>query len=342
MASTPDQQVKLEDLARYAGVSVSTVSRALTSHPAVNAETRDRIAALALEHGYTPAPRRARTAPSPDSLTGISVVLAPALQAVPRPFDPFSLALIGGIGAAMRERGLPLTISPAVPDDRASLSRMLEADRSEGLIMFGQRELHTALNELARTSRPFVVWGADAPDQLYCSVGSDNLRGGQRATSHLLRLGRLRPAFIGTVSTIELQQRRQGYVTAMEEAGLDIDPMMMRECALDPGAAMEVVDDMLDRGVTMDSIVAASDLVALGAIRALARRGMRVPEDVAVVGYDDIEIAEHAHPSLTTIRQDTGKAGRLLVGKLMSMLEGNRPGSERLPTELIVRESCGA
>jgi DNA-binding LacI/PurR family transcriptional regulator len=337
--------IKLEDLARHAGVSVSTVSRALTAHPAVNTETRDRIVALAAEHGYEATPRRARSSAlgsASGATLSFSIVLAPSAHAVPRAFDPFSLSLIGGIGAAMRERGLPLTISPYVPDSKAALTRFLEENQSDGLIMLGQRELHGALNDLAKTSRPFVVWGAETEDQLYCSVGSDNLRGGQRATSHLLRLGRRRPAFIGSSSTIELQQRRLGYETAMREAGLAVDPAMIRESALDPGAAMEVVDDMLDRGVDVDSIVAASDLVALGAIRSLARRGLGVPDDVAVVGYDDIEIAEHAHPSLTTIRQDTAKAGRLLVGKLITLLEGRRPTSERLATELIVRESCGA
>lgn len=342
MDSGTDRTVKLEDLARHAGVSVSTVSRALAAHPAVNAETRDRIVALADEYGYEAAPRRARATAPGGAVAGVSVVLAPAAKAVTRSFDPFSLSLIGGIGAAMRERGLPLTISPHVPHDRQSLTRFLEEDRSEGLIMLGQSDLHDALNDLAKTSRAFVVWGAETPDQRYCAVGSDNLRGGQRAAAHLIRLGRRRPAFIGSIDTIELGQRRQGYVTALTEAGLAIEPARMRECALDPGAAMEAVDDMLDRGVAIDSIVAGSDLAALGAIRALARRGLRVPDDVAVVGYDDIEIAEHAHPSLTTIRQDTGKAGRLLVGKLTTMLEGNRPAGERLSTDLIVRESCGA
>jgi DNA-binding LacI/PurR family transcriptional regulator len=109
-----------------------------------------------------------------------------------------------------------------------------------------------------------------------------------------------------------------------------------------PDGAMEVVDSMLDQGIGFDAMVCVSDLVALGAMRALMRRGLSVPSDVAVVGYDDIELAAHMHPALTTVRQDTTKAGRLLVTKLLSMMEGGQATSEVLPTDLVVRETCGA
>lgn len=342
MDDTPEKTVKLEDLARQAGVSVSTVSRALSGSPAVNSETRRRIRALAESANYDAPVRRSRAASTKAEDRPVTVVMAPTLSGAPQVIDPFSLGLLGGISVAMRERGLDFAVSHVVPFDQSSLVEFVEQNQSEGLIFLGQSQLHATLNRLARDNRRFVVWGAATQDQAYCSVGSDNLRGGQLATSHLIRLGRRRIAFIGDIDTIELRQRLEGYETALREAGLEPDPRLHRLSRLTPDAAMEAIDDLLDQGVEFDAIVAAADLVAVGAMRALHRRGVSVPGDVAVVGYDDIEIAAHTHPALTTIRQDTAKAGRLLVAKVMRMLAGQQAASERLMTELIVRESCGA
>ncbi len=331
---------RLQDIARQAGVSVSTVSRALSGSSAVNAETRRRIRELADAAQYDAPPRRARQTTG-GNRPSVMVVMPPA-HAGGQSVDPFSLGLVGGISLAMRERGLDLTIGHATPVDQRGLADLLDGSQADGMIFLGQSQLHEALNRLFRDGRRFVVWGAVAPDQDYCSVGSDNVRGGYRAAHHLARLGRKRIAFLGDTHTIELSQRHDGYVNALREAGLTPDPSLHRRCRLVPDAAVEAVDDLLDQGVAFDAIVAVSDLVAIGAIRALNRRGLSVSHDVAVVGYDDIEIAAHAHPALTTIRQDTAKAGRLLVAKLLRLLAGDQAMSERLSTDLIVRESCGA
>ncbi|KPF87404.1 hypothetical protein IP70_04390 [alpha proteobacterium AAP38] len=331
---------RLQDIARQAGVSVSTVSRALSGSSAVNAETRRRIRELAEAAQYDAPPRRARQTTGGDR-PSVMVVMPPA-HAGGQSVDPFSLGLVGGISLAMRERGLDLTIGHATPVDQRGLADLLDSSQADGMIFLGQSQLHEALNRLFRDGRRFVVWGATAPDQDYCSVGSDNVRGGHRAALHLARLGRKRIAFLGETLTIELSQRHQGYVNALQEVGLAPDPSLHRRCRLVPDAAVEAVDDLLDQGVAFDAIVAVSDLVAIGAVRALNRRGLSVPHDVAIVGYDDIEIAAHAHPALTTIRQDTAKAGRLLVAKLLRLLAGDQAMSERLSTDLIVRESCGA
>lgn len=340
MGSVPERGSRLQDIARQAGVSVSTVSRALSGSSAVNAETRRRIRELAEVAQYDAPPRRARQTTGGDR-PSMMVVMPPA-HGGGQSVDPFSLGLVGGISLAMRERRLDLTISHATPVDQRALADLLDSSQVNGMIFLGQSQLHQALNRLFRDGRRFVVWGAVSPDQDYCSVGSDNVRGGYRAALHLARLGRKRIAFLGDTHTIELSQRHQGYVNALREAGLTPDPSLHRCCRLVPDAAVEAVDDLLDQGQSIDAIVAASDLVAIGAIRALNRRGLSVPNDVAVVGYDDIEIAAHAHPALTTIRQDTAKAGRLLVAKLLRLLAGDQAMSERLSTDLIVRESCGA
>lgn len=331
---------RLQDIARQAGVSVSTVSRALSGSTAVNADTRRRIRELADAARYDAPPRRPRQTAKGEQ-PSIMVVMPPAHDGG-QPVDPFSLGLVGGISIAMRERGLDLTLGHAAPTDQRGLAQLLDQNQADGLVFLGQSQLHDGLNRLARDGRRFVVWGAVTPGQDYCCVGSDNVRGGHRATHHLARLGRVRIAFLGDTHTQELAQRYQGYLTALQETGLPADPHLHRRCRLVPDAAAEAVNDLLDQGVAFDAIVAVSDLVAIGAIRALNRRGLSVPGDVAVVGYDDIDIAAHMHPALTTIRQDTAKAGRLLVAKLLRLLAGDGASSERLSTDLIVRESCGA
>lgn len=340
-ASGKAKNIRLDDLADSAGVSVSTVSRALSGSAAVNPETRARIRALAEEAGYSAPARRSRglaQRPQPS----VMILLPPPQGHEASQIDPFTLSLLGGIFAEMRRRHLDLCVSHWVPQDQHSLTGFLDLNHCEGLIFLGQSQLHPLLNKLAREGRRFVVWGAMVPDQAYCSIGSDNYGGGLRATNHLIRLGRRRIAFIGQSEVIELAQRHKGYQDALSAAKLEIDPALFRPCSLTPEAAAEAINDLVDHAIPFDALVCGSDLAAVGALRALARRGISIPGDVSVVGYDNIDIAAHTHPALTTIQQDTHKAGRLLVSKLMRILAGDQPSSERLTTNLIVRESCGA
>ena len=203
----------------------------------------------------------------------------------------------------------------------------------------GQSTLHKELNELADTNARFVVWGAHMPGQKYRSIGSDNLLGGRRATLHLARLGRRQILFIGG-SDPEAQQRRRGYTEALAESGIEPDPKLVTQVEFELESADAAVARLLRKGVAFDGVVAASDLIALGAIRALRRVGLSVPGDVSVVGYDDMLLSRLSTPALSTIRQDTFRAGQLLVASILEPGAEETPGY--LPTELIVRESCGA
>lgn len=340
--SAAKKLVKLEDIATRAGVSISTVSRALSGGAKVNAETRKLIMELADSVQYhPPTRRRVRTTPRPGA-TRLKVVMAPARELPDEPINPFSLGLLGGIAKAMRERALDFSVSHALPTDARSFRDLLDAGDSEALIVLAQKQLHPTLNQFAGQGHAFVVWGAELEDQAYCCIGSDNFRGGMRATDHLVRLGRRRIAFLGSLHTMELAQRHEGYLAALERAGLPALPNLHLKSSLHPDMAAEAVNALLERRRPLDAIVAASDTLAVGAMRSLVRHGLTVPDDVAVVGYDDIEVAAHTRPALSTIRQDPLKAGRLLVSKALGALDGHVPASERLPVELIVRESCGA
>jgi DNA-binding LacI/PurR family transcriptional regulator len=217
----------------------------------------------------------------------------------------------------------------------------MTTSRADGVIFLGQSSLHHALNRLASSDARFAVWGAQLPDQAYCSVGSDNLAGGKRATLHLGRLGRRRIVFLGDTEAPEVTQRVRGYLDGLEQAGLVSGPELMVPAHFTVESAEASVDALLARGVEFDGIVAASDLIALGAVRALLHAGLDVPRDVSVVGYDDVPFARYSRPALTTIKQDTVRAGRLLVSKLLDAGDTGDMRSERLPTDLIVRETCG-
>ncbi len=337
---SPRLKTRLADLARLAGVSITTVSRALNDSAAVNAQTKQQIWKLAREHSY---PFRGYMPSGPTAAAATLAIVIPRPQGRGAQLsDPFVLELIAGVGEAARGRGCDFIVSHVTPNGADELLALMETNRSSGVIFLGQSSLHAAFNRLAATQSRFAVWGADLPKQAYCSIGSDNPLGARRATLHLARLGRRRIVFLGDIEAPESMQRRQGYLAALAQANLPADPRLTVPAHFGIEAAAASVDTLISRRIKFDGIVAASDLIALGAIRALLRAGMSVPEDVSVVGYDDISFARYSRPALTTVRQDTALAGRLLVSKLLNSPASGEHKSERLPTDLIVRESCGA
>jgi DNA-binding LacI/PurR family transcriptional regulator len=336
MPGNSNSKTTLDDLAKLAGVSISTVSRALNDQPLISTRTKQRIWALAREHDY---PFRQSMPAAPIGAEGSIVVVTPNMHGRALPLShPFFLELLANIGEAARDRGCDFTVSHVAPATLEDLVTTTTTSRANGVIFLGQSMLHEEFNQLAETGARFVLWGAHIPGQKYRSIGSDNLLGGRRATLHLARLGRRRILFIGG-SDPEAQQRRRGYVEALEEAGLEAGPNLICQVEFELESAETEVSRLLRGGLKFDGIVAASDLIALGAIRALRRTGFDVPGDVSVVGYDDMLLSRLSTPALSTIRQDTLRAGKLLVSSILDSATAGLPTF--LPTELIVRESCG-
>ena len=191
---------------------------------------------------------------------------------------------------------------------------------------------------------PFVRWGAVLPGQPGLSVGCDNVGGGRHAGAHLASIGRRRIAFLGDASSHypEFLERYEGCDAALREVGSAMDRALQVDALSSEEAGEAAARELLARGLPFDAVFAASDLIAIGAMRALVEHGLRVPEDVAVVGFDDIPAARIATPALTTVNQDTMRAGELLVAKLVALVEGEPAESERLPTSLTVRRSTVA
>ena len=332
-------RTRLEDIASLAGVSIATASRALNDSPAVARHTKLAIWRLAREHEY---PFKSHMPAGPIGAEATIVVVAPHHGARGGLHNSFLLEILAGVADAARERECDVLVSYVAPTTLSDLQTLMSTNRADGVIFLGQSSLHAEFNRLAEREARFVVWGAELPNQRYCSIGSDNMAGGKRATSHLARLGRKRIVFLGDVDTPEPGQRQRGYMEALQVAGLPVDSELLVPSHFEIEAAEAAIDMLIDRGVPFDGVVAASDQLALGAMRALHLAGRRVPQDVSVVGYDDIPFARFSSPALSTIAQDVGKAGRLLVNKLLTARRGSEIRSERLPTDLIVRESCGA
>jgi DNA-binding LacI/PurR family transcriptional regulator len=329
--------VTLEKLAKLAKVSVSTVSRALNDHPSISPSTKKQLWALARKHGYE---FRRHMPASPIGAEGAITVVTPRVRGRPLPLShPFFLELLASIGEAARDRGCDFTVSHLTPANYEDLVHATTTGRANGVIFLGQGALHDEFNRLAETDSRFVVWGAQIPGQKYCTIGTDNMLGGKRATQHLLKLGRKRILFLGG-SDPEATQRYRGYTEALQEAGLKIDDALIGRVEFEAESAESAVDLLLQRKTPFDGIVAASDLIALGGIRALHRAGLVVPRDVSVVGYDNNLLSRLSTPTLSTVQQDIPKAGRMLVSKLLEWTGDARP--EMLSTELIIRESCGA
>jgi len=333
-------RIKMDDLAHLAGVSKSTISRALSDNASVSVKTRDKIKELAKAHNYR-LNVSARNFFLKETLT-IAVLMPMTNSSDWRVLDPFFLELLGNIADALNEAGHELLLAKTSSQSVNWIEDYTKLQRCDGMILIGQGSEHDKINHLSETFDAFVVWGAKLPGQKYCSVGSDNLSGGKMATEHLLSLGRKKLVFLGDKNLPEVNLRHKGYLDALKKTGIEPDDRLEVNTPFESEAAFAATLALIDKGTHFDGIVAASDVLAMSAIRALRRRGLDVPEDVSVIGYDDIMLSSFYNPALTTVRQNCAEGGHQMVKNLLRILDGEDPKSVLLPTKLVVRSSCGA
>jgi DNA-binding LacI/PurR family transcriptional regulator len=330
-------KIQMLDLARLAGVSGSTVSRALNGSPLISSETKIRIAELARTLNYS-VNQSAKNLRSGENKT-IAVIIPYDQSSRQGITDPFFLGMLGSLADALTEQGYDLLLSRVDSDHLDELGALYDTGRAMGVIVIGQWGHHDQLNALASRQIPIVVWGAQLARQLYCSVGSDNVAGGRLATEHLLSVGRQRILFMGNIDMPEANARYQGYCEALLSRGLDIDPTLFLATPFTAQAAQTSMRHFLSTHVQFDAIVAASDVIAINAMGVLAEHGISVPGNVSVVGYDDIDLASHSFPPLTTVRQSLNTAGTVMLDALREMIDNTHADSKLLPTELVLRGS---
>ena len=336
MGSVPSSVRSISDLALIAGVSVSTVSRALTGKGTLNQATRDRIRAIASEHGF-----RLNVAAQNLRLgrTGaIGVLLPLGNQRGQALSDPFFSTMLGHIAEALTERGYDLLLSRVVPERDMWLDDFIRSGRTDGIIMIGQSDQHAVLNRAAGHHRAIVVWGAHDPGNAYTTVGSDNHAGGVLAARHLLQRGCRRLAYFGHGDTPEFAARRAGFLSALPE-DIRRDTTVVA-CSVAPEASHIAAHDYFAAGHRPDGVFAASDVGAISVIGAAGEFDIVTPHDMAVIGFDDILLARLCHPPLTTIRQDVEGGACMLVDLLLRRMEGADTQSIQFTPQLIVRETA--
>lgn len=327
----------MSDIAKLAGVSTATVSRALNGSEAIRPETRERIMALAQAHQYTVHAGAKNLRSGENRTLGLVIPYRASLRM--QVTDPFFLSMLGHLADAMTEAQYDLLLSRVNADHLDECAALYDSGRVAGMVVVGQWDHHDQLNALAKRHVPVVVWGAHLPDQLYCSVGSDNARGGFEATEHLIQQGRKRIAFMGDYASGEAKFRYDGYCKALQKYGIAVDPSRVIPSPFTPLEAQQAMHRFCDQHQPIDALFAASDLIAINAMGVLNARGFKVPEDVAVVGYDDVDAARHSFPPLSTIHQPLDIAARALLQSLQEVMQGRQPASRQLSSPLVIRAS---
>lgn len=325
----------MADIARMAGVSSSTVSRALSGSALIPEATRERILELARSLNYQVNVGAANLRKRSVQTVGV-VVLGDSMQAIS---DPFILNLFGSVADALDEQGYSVLLTRLNNSRQAQMQALVTSGQVAGLVVIGQLTWHEHLNRLFHAGLAFSVWGAALPDAAYPVVGGDNEQGGYLAASHLLLRGCKKIAFLGDIDHPEAGLRYAGYLRAHREAGITPDARLRQSVLFGEPMLLNVVQDWLSQDLAFDGVFATSDVAAITLISALNARGIDVPRDVKVVGYDDIDMAGHVFPSLTSIRQPTKLAGKALVTLLNEAQSGLARRSVVLPTELIERDS---
>ncbi len=329
------------DIADLAGVSQATVSRALRGSPLVSEETRQRVRAAAAQLNYK-VDKHASSLRSQHCGT-LALLLFEDPTADESRINPFFLSMLGSITRACAQQGYDLLVS------FQQLSHDWHADyadtkKADGIILLGYGDYLTyraKVDQLIAQNTHFVRWGAVLPDEPDLSVGCDNFHGGQLVAGHLVEQGCRQVAFLGNASGHypEFFERYRGYAQTLRDAGLPVQPQLQLDAESTEQSGYEAMQALLDRGGDFDAVFAASDLIAIGAMRAMDERGIDVPGQVALAGFDDIPTASSARPSLTSVLQDTKQAGEVLVDNLLRQIRGEPVCSVLLPVKLTVRRS---
>jgi LacI family transcriptional regulator, galactose operon repressor len=335
MAQAVPQRMTIREIADLAGVSIATVSRVLNGRDDVSTETREAVTRVIRENGYT-ANRNARGLSAGRS--GLVGVIVPLL------YPAYFSGMLAGAAEALGELDLQIVLSPTGGEHHREVSVL---DRlhgvTDGALIILPEESSSELERLLDRGYRFVVLDPLMPlDERIPSVSAAHTSGADQAMRHLLELGHRRIAQItGPRGWLATEDRRRGYRAALASAGILPDPALEVEATpeIDPGRA--AAESVLGLPEPPTAIFAFNDNIAIGTLQAARARGLRVPEDLSVVGFDDVEHATIVTPTLTTVRQPLAEMGRTAVSLLNRLLEGQRFETlhVELATRLVVRES---
>ncbi|MEO0057858.1 MAG: hypothetical protein RIT17_1331 [Pseudomonadota bacterium] len=327
----------ITDLARLAGVSPGTVSRALAGKSLVNVQTREKIEAIAREHGFRPNQMASGLRRQKTGVIGVVIPLGHDTRQ--QVSDSFFMTLLGFLADELTSEGYDLMLRRVVPGDDADwLDRFIGSGMIDGVIVIGQSDQYDRIEDVADGYLPMVVWGNHTEGQRHCVVGTDNRLGGRLAAERLIAAGATRLAFLGDTGPMEFAARYAGAQDVAARMGV---PIMALPTHLSPDRASAEIARHVDAiNGQVDGIFAATDTLAALCMTELRARGLVVPDDVKLVGFDDLPIARQTVPPLTTVRQDIAGGARGLVQLLLRRLGGDETESLVLPPQLVIRHSA--
>lgn len=330
---TRDGRPTLETVAAAAGVSLATVSKVLNDREDVGAATRLRVQQLLDQYDYVP-PRRSAVSRDADRSRVIELV-------VTDPDIPYSVELLRGVTSSPLD--VVVSSVPDPSDLRAWSNRLASSGRAGAIIVTSELTRSDQRN-LARAHVPYVVIdpAAELPNPKVATVGATNWAGGLSAAHHLLGLGHRRIAVIGgPVAMLCSRARISGYSAALAAAGVEVDPALVRHGNFLHAGGYQAARELFELPEPPTAIFAGSDEQAFGVAEAARVTGWRIPEDLSVVGFDDLPISRWFSPPLTTVRQPLAEMGRTAAEMLSAMIDGREPHGRQveLATELVVRSS---
>ncbi len=328
----------ITDLARLAGVSPGTVSRALAGKSLVNAKTRAKIEAIAREHGFRPNQMASGLRRQKTGVIGVVIPLGHDTRQ--QISDSFFMTLLGFLADELTAEGYDLMLRRVVPEEDADwLDRFIGSGMIDGVIVIGQSDQFDRIEDVADGYTPMVVWGNHTEGQRHCVVGTDNRLGGRLAAERLIAAGAQRLAFLGDTGPMEFAARFAGAQDVAARMGLP--PIIALPTHLSPDrASEEIARHLAAHAGSIDGIFAATDTLASLCLTELRAHGIAVPEGVTLVGFDDLPIARQTVPPLTTVRQDIAAGARGLVDLLLRRLAGEKTESLILPPQLVVRQTA--
>ena len=331
------------DIAYMAGVSQSTVSRALRNSPQVNKETREKVQAIARQLNYKVDKNASNLRQQRSSTLALLLFEDPTTDE--SLINPFFLSMLGSITRACAKRSQDLLVSfQQLSDDWHADYE--DSNKADGIILLGYgdyKDYEEKLHKLLAQETHFVCWGAEVLGHPEFTLRSNNREGGRLAGEHLLATGHKKFAFVGNAceGSPEFSERYLGFIDALQAVGISAADVPHVDANYTESAGDSAAQGLLQHYQDIDAIFCASDLIAIGVMRCLKRHHMRVPEDIAVMGFDDIPVASFATPALTTIQQDTTQAGELLVNNLLQLINNQPITVSQIEPKLIIRHSCG-
>jgi LacI family transcriptional regulator len=332
--------VRLKDIAQHVGVSIMTVSKALRDAPDVSAVTKANIKSVALQMGYVPDSSAQGLRTKTTRLFGLLI---------PATANPVYARMLMAIEERAHELGYDILFAHSLnqPEREELCLRRFLSRRVDGLFISPVYRFEAEARiyqEVVASKTPTVLLGPPAPFcKSFASVEIEELIASQNATQHLLKLGHKRIAYLtGPPTAPWAHERFEGYRRALREAGLDVDDKLVFQSGSTIEDGTNAALQMLNEGCQATAVQAVSDLVAIGCANALLSQGLRIPDDISLVGFGNILTAEHFQVPLTTVRQPKFRLGIAAVDTMMSLIRGEKVQTKRLPAELIERKSTGA